>query len=191
MMEELRELGNNVNHVKTIVAMQQSYAGVAGVAELVSPAEMLEDALRINSVTLKKHGIEVVRDYADLPRVQTDKSKLLQILVNLVTNGKDALREAAEPQRRLTARVRKGCDDGEERVFFEVVNNGVGIPGDNLTRIFSHGFTTKKHGHGFGLHSSANAAKELGGTLAAYSDGPGRGATFVLELPYQPMATST
>ncbi len=185
MTEELGELAKNVNHVKTIVAMQQSYAGVGGVTETVSPAEMLDDALRINSTSLMKHAINVVRDYADLPRVQTDKSKLLQILVNLVTNAKDAMGEGTEKQRCLTVRIRKGCDDGEENVLFEVADNGVGISEDNLTRIFAHGFTTKKHGHGFGLHSSANAAKELGGTLVAQSDGPGRGATFVLGLPCQ------
>jgi signal transduction histidine kinase len=55
-----------------------------------------------------------------------------------------------------------------------------------LTRVFAHGFTTKKDGHGFGLHSAALTAKEMGGSLTVQSDGPGHGATFVLELPHQP-----
>ncbi len=72
---------------------------------------------------------------------------------------------------------------GEDRVCFEVIDNGVGISAENLTRIFNHGFTTKKDGHGFGLHSGALAAKEMGGALTAHSDGEGKGARFALELP--------
>ena len=65
----------------------------------------------------------------------------------------------------------------------EVVDNGVGIPQENLTRIFNHGFTTRKDGHGFGLHSGAVMAKQLGGSLTALSDGLGKGASFALEFP--------
>ena len=65
----------------------------------------------------------------------------------------------------------------------EVTDNGEGIPKENLTRIFQHGFTTKKTGHGFGLHSGSNAAREMGGSLNVRSDGTGTGATFILELP--------
>jgi signal transduction histidine kinase len=64
-----------------------------------------------------------------------------------------------------------------------VRDNGIGIPPENLIKIFNHGFTTKRDGHGFGLHSGANAAKEMGGSLTAESNGPGLGATFTLELP--------
>jgi len=64
----------------------------------------------------------------------------------------------------------------------------VGIPPENLTRIFAHGFTTRPGGHGFGLHSGALAAKDLGGSLSAHSDGPGRGAIFTLDLPVKPPA---
>ena len=76
---------------------------------------------------------------------------------------------------------------GQRRVRIEVTDNGIGIPQENMTKIFSHGFTTKKEGHGFGLHSCAIAAKEMKGALTAQSDGPGRGATFILELPFKPV----
>ena len=62
----------------------------------------------------------------------------------------------------------------------------MGIAPEMLTRIFQYGFTTREEGHGFGLHSSALAAQEMGGSLTAHSEGPGRGATFILKLPYQP-----
>ena len=57
------------------------------------------------------------------------------------------------------------------------------IPAASLGRIFTLGFTTRKDGHGFGLHSAALAAAEMGGSLVAESDGLGQGATFTLELP--------
>jgi two-component system NtrC family sensor kinase len=107
-----------------------------------------------------------------------DRHKLLQILLNLFTNAAHAMRPRSS-ERRLAVRV---YTDGD-RVVFEVKDNGVGISTENLTRIFAHGFTTKSDGHGFGLHSCANAAREMGGRLRASSEGPGLGATFTLTLP--------
>ena len=73
-----------------------------------------------------------------------------------------------------------------------VIMHGVGIPAENLTRIFSHGFTTRRQGHGFGLHSSALAVRDLGGSIQAQSDGTGKGATFTLLLPTKsPSETGT
>jgi signal transduction histidine kinase len=82
----------------------------------------------------------------------------------------------------MTVRV----TSNENCVGIAVIDNGIGIPPENLTRIFAHGFTTKKDGHGFGLHSGVLAAQEMGGRLAVQSDGPGAGATFTLELPLDP-----
>ena len=113
------------------------------------------------------------------PVIIVEKHKVLQILVNLVRNARQACEEANRPEKQLTFRV----TNGDDRVRITVRDNGVGIVPEHLTRIFAHGFTTKKEGHGFGLHSGALAAKELGGSLHAYSDGLGQGATFTLELP--------
>ncbi|MBT5707447.1 MAG: ATP-binding protein [Verrucomicrobia bacterium] len=68
-------------------------------------------------------------------------------------------------------------------VRISVIDTGVGIPKENLTKIFAFGFTTRKEGHGFGLHSSALAAKEMGGELTGESDGMEKGAAFHLDLP--------
>jgi two-component system NtrC family sensor kinase len=163
------------------VAMQQSYAKVAGVLENLSLQELLEDAMRIASAALARHKIEVVRQFEHVPPVLADRHKVLQILVNLINNAKHALDHRPE-RRQLILRVARG--EGE-RVRVEVTDNGGGIPPENLTRIFQHGFTTKKNGHGFGLHSGANAAREMGGSLTVESDGPGKGARFILELPVQ------
>lgn len=182
----MQSLAKNVNHIKTIVSMQQSYAGTAGVEETVVLADLMEDAMMLNASSLGKHEIEVIRDYIPFPPVQIQKQKVLQILVNLIRNARDALVDSGAKDRRLTLRIRIG-DEPDKIVEIDVIDNGVGIREENLTKIFSHGFTTKKHGHGFGLHSSANAAQELGGKLTAYSDGPGQGAVFTLELPFKPV----
>lgn len=183
LSSEIDSLAKNVEHIRDIVAAQQSFAGVSATIEDVDLAELLDDAVKLNSSPISRHDIEVIREYSNVPQVSLDRPKLLQILVNLISNAKDALVENGQSSRRLTLRLWNGDDD---HVRIEVADNGVGIPTENLARIYTHGFTTKKEGHGFGLHSCATAAKEMGGTLDVKSDGPGTGATFVLDLPYQP-----
>ena len=175
---ETQSLQHNIDHIKQIVAMQQSYAKVSGARENLVPHELVEDALRISSGALSRHHIEVVREFETVPPVLVDRHLVLQILVNLVSTAKHAL-DHRNKGRRLILRV-KSVDN---QVRVEVTDNGAGIVPENLTKIFQHGFTTKKTGHGFGLHSGANAAKEMGGSLTVQSDGPGAGATFILELP--------
>jgi len=180
LLRELATLEQNVDHVGEMVAAQQNYARVSGIAEVVPPAEFVEYGLRISAVSLDRHGIEVVREFLPAPPVSVERQKVLQILVNLIRNAKEAITESGRPDKRLVVGVRVSAAG---RVQITVNDNGVGIAPENLTRIFNFGFTTKKTGHGFGLHSGANAAKEMGGSLSARSEGLGRGATFVLELP--------
>lgn len=178
--KEHAELVRNLEHIKEIVTMQQSYATVSGVLEKVSLPSLVEDALRFHAGALERHGIQIQRQFTDVPLCTIDKHKALQILVNLVHNAKYALDEARQPEKKLTVGITRL---GDRRVRVTVADNGMGIAPENLTRIFSHGFTTRKGGHGFGLHSGANAAREMGGFLSAASDGPGQGSVFTLELP--------
>jgi PAS domain S-box-containing protein len=179
MTQEIEILLERVGHIKEIVMMQQSYAVVAGVQEQLKATDLAEDSLRLIAAAFTRHGIEIVRDYEHAPLINVDKHKALQILVNLATNAKHACAESGRSDKRITIRVVSAgpC------VKISVTDNGVGIPQENLTRIFNHGFTTRKTGHGFGLHSGALAARELGGSLTVRSEGPGHGATFTLELP--------
>ena len=179
-VREMEALQKNVEHIKEIVAMQQSYAKVAGITEDLPPASLVEDAIRMNEGAFLRHGVTVKREYADAPPVRVDKHKVLQILVNLFRNAKYAMDAAGRNDKVLTLGVGM---NGTGRVKVTVRDNGIGIDPEDLTRIFGHGFTTKKDGHGFGLHSGALAAKEIGGSLLANSDGHGTGATFTLELP--------
>jgi C4-dicarboxylate-specific signal transduction histidine kinase len=181
LIAKMDTLGRHVEHIKEIVAMQQSYAKVSGVYESLAAVALVEDALRMNAAAFDRHGIEMVREFAEnLPPVRVDRHKVLQIIINLIHNAKYAVEAHLEQPKRLVVRVGLASPD---RVRITIADNGVGIAPEHLTRIFNHGFTTKKDGHGFGLHSGANAAKEMGGTLTARSDGPGRGAEFTLELP--------
>lgn len=186
MLAEMKALRENIDHIKRIVAVQQSYAKVAGTHEPLAVADLLEDALRMVSSTLAARRVAIVRDYAAVPPVIADRHVVLQILVNLLNNAAHAL-ETRPADRRITLHL---AADGPEDVRVEVADNGVGIAAENLAKIFNHGFTTKKSGHGFGLHSGANAAKHMGGSLTALSAGPGEGATFVLTLPLRPRGTA-
>lgn len=180
LLTELEHLRKNIEHIKDIVAMQQSYAKTSGVTETISVPDLVEDALRMNAGSLARHDIDIVREYHARPVITLDKHKVLQILINLVRNAKYACDEAGRIDKVITVRIT--ADD--RNVSITIADNGVGIAPENLTRIFAHGFTTREHGHGFGLHSGALAAKELGGALVPYSAGPGQGASFTLKLPY-------
>ena len=179
LLQELDSLSDNVEHIKDIVAMQQNYACVSGVIETLPVADLVEDALRMNVAALERHRVEIAREYSSVPSIVVDKHKVLQILVNLLRNAKYACDESNSPAKKIILRI----TGGEDRVRISVIDNGIGISKENFTRIFSHGFTTKKDGHGFGLHSGALAAKEMGGALLVHSDGIGCGAIFTLELP--------
>jgi signal transduction histidine kinase len=181
-LEEVDGLMHNVEHIKEIVSLQQSYARVSGMRERLDLLTLLEDALKTLDVSALPANFAVVREVEAVPELLTDKHKVLQILVNLISNAKHALLRANPMQPRLTLRL---VQPSPACVAVEVSDNGVGIEREHLTRIFAYGFTTKPDGHGFGLHSSALAAKELGGTLTAFSEGPGCGATFRLELPLE------
>ena len=183
ILKELQLLQSNIEHIKEIVAMQQTYAKVSGMVESLPVVDLVEDAIRMNAAALGRHEVQVIREYGDAPAVSVEKNKVLQILVNLIRNAKYALDEGGQPDKRLTLRVAR---NGDDFVHVSVIDNGVGIPPANLTRIFEHGFTTRRGGHGFGLHSGALAAQEMGGRLTVSSDGPGQGAAFTLALPTKP-----
>lgn len=180
IIEKLNSLTNNINHIKEIVKMQQFYSKVSGVEIITSIDDIIEDAIEINDQGLRKRNIEIVRDYVDLGLVKIDKQRVLQIMVNLITNAQHALDESENKEKSIVIRIYKANND---IVNIEVMDNGIGIDQENLTKIFRHGFTTKKHGNGFGLHSGALAAKEMGGALTVESAGPGKGSVFTLQLP--------
>jgi signal transduction histidine kinase len=179
VLSEIGSLVGNIDHIKEIVAMQQGYAKSSGIVETLQVAELVEDAIRLNQDSMIRHHVNVVREFTAAPPVSTDKHKVIQILVNLIRNAKNACDDSDREDKQITLRI----TSENHHIQIAVIDNGVGIPKENLTRIFNHGFTTRKDGHGFGLHSGALAAKEIGGSLGVFREGPGCGAAFTLELP--------
>ena len=182
-MRELTSVAGGIEHIAQIVAAQQDNARVAGLVEDVSPAELLEYACRMSEASLLRHGVSVTREFMATPPVRVQRQKALQVLVNLVRNADDSLGESNRPDKRLILGVQASADGV---VRLSVSDNGIGIAKETIGRIFEFGFTTKQKGHGFGLHSSALAAREMGGSLQVRSDGAGHGATCVLILPIAP-----
>ncbi len=181
LLKEIDFVKTKIEHIKEIVATQQGYGKVSGVVEKVRVTDLVEDLLRIHNAELEEQGIKIQREYQpNLPEISVDKHKVLQILLNLTSNAKHACLDSRLEKRLVTVRV----TNGDDHIRVAVSDNGVGISAENIRKIFNHGFTTrKKGGHGFGLHSGALAARQLGGALLAHSDGPDKGATFTLELP--------
>ena len=180
LRDELGSLTRDIDHIRQIVKTQQTYAKVElDLSELVDLDELLDDAVRMASDGI---AADVSREYHPTPQVRLDRHELVQILVNLIKNARQAVSRLGAAGR-IRLRI---ATEGADAVRIEVIDNGVGIEPTNLARIFAHGFTTKRDGHGFGLHGAALSAKEMGGALSAHSDGIGRGARFGLVLPLEP-----
>jgi signal transduction histidine kinase len=178
---ELDELDKNIDHIKNVIRTQQSYAGSYGLIESVQLRDLIEDALKINLEKMEQKSIQVVRKFDDMPDVHMDKHKVLQIIINLISNAKHALLDTDKNEKVLTLSLYEMNDE----VVVEVSDTGIGINTDDLPHLFEYGFRKRKGGHGFGLHNSALVANELGGKIQVESDGIGQGACFKLIVPMQ------
>jgi two-component system NtrC family sensor kinase len=182
MIEEVGKLMRNIEHIKEIVAMQQTYAKAGGVMERVDATELFDAAVHINQASLTRHSVEVIREFTGAPVFTTERHQVLQTLINFISNAAHAVARREIGNRRIRLRL----EADQTRVRFAVEDNGVGIAAENLPRIFQHGFTTRADGHGFGLHASALAIRNLGGRVAVHSAGQEQGARFTLDLPVNP-----
>lgn len=183
MAKEAEGMQSSIDHIKVIVGMQQANAkGSSEMLELLSLRAIAEDVVRMAAVSSAGYFIEVVYDFEDVPPTLVDRHRLYQILLNLVNNARHAIKDGNRGEGRITLRLRKE-DGGGLRL--EVEDTGCGIPAENLNKIFNYGFTTRREGHGFGLHGSACAAVEMGGSLTCRSEGPGHGAVFTLTFPFK------
>ncbi len=179
LLQNSEDIKENIEHIQNIINMQQSYATNVLINELESPQEIMTTAIRMNANSFDRHNIKLIKNFEKISDIKTDKHKILQILINLITNAKGAFKEQPEEGREIICSIRKV----EEFIEFEIKDNAIGISKENLNKIFTHGFTTKDDGHGFGLHNSANNAKQLGGDINLISDGLGKGAIFILKIP--------
>jgi C4-dicarboxylate-specific signal transduction histidine kinase len=170
-----------VHHIKNVVSMQQSLSRGTDIKERCYVNKLVDDAIAIHTESFEKYQINIERQFEAMPELELDKVKTLQILVNLVKNALESIVERNGEEKKIT--VKTYLSSGFLNI--EVIDTGKGILPEDITKVFAYGFTTKKEGHGIGLHSCSLSAQEGGGSLKAYSDGDNKGATFVLCLPAQ------
>ncbi|MDR4493942.1 MAG: PAS domain S-box protein [Nitrospirales bacterium] len=183
MLMELERLKDNVGRAQQCVAAQQDLAKPRHITEPFWLSELVEEAIVINQDSIQEERIQVSREFDELPQVVFDRHQILQVVVSLIRNGCQAMDSVSN--KRLVLRI-KQIVGPPDSVRLEVQDTGIGISSEDLTRIFSQGYSTKSGGgHGTGLHSGALVAKNFGGGLTALSDGRGKGATLVLDLPGQ------
>jgi two-component system, NtrC family, sensor kinase len=180
MTGEVRELIENVTHIKQIIAQQQSLSKLGGLNEIFPLAKVVEDAEKFLHSTTLKREVHLTLALDKVEPILIDRQKVLQIVVNLIKNAIEAVEGINDRPRAVGVSLR---DTGSGHQTIVVRDNGCGIPPERLKKMFTHGFTTKKTGHGFGLHSCVNLAREMGGDLTVASDGEGLGASFTLTLP--------
>ena len=178
-IEEINGLIHNIEHIKNIISMQQSYAGGLGVTEKIKASEIADDAIGINLSSIKNSGINLSKHYESDIEITVDKHKLIQILVNLISNAKHAIVNSEQADKNIILGIQKINTD----IMFYVEDNGTGIEKSDIEHLFEFGFKVRLDGHGYGLHHSANAARELSGSLTAHSDGLGKGSRFTLLIP--------
>ncbi len=180
-LKEIVRLIGLIHHIEEIVAMQESISGTIIIAEKISLSEILDTAINL-CVNVDERNINIQKNYTKNLFLTTDKSLLLQLLVNILKNANTSLQDN-DVSSDKTISITVNTKDDNSKVDILISDNGIGIPPENITKIFSQGFSTKPDGRGYGLHFSALTAKALGGTLQAKSDGVGKGATFCLTLP--------
>ena len=183
-VEELRELDQNIKFIEEILRSQQNHARSPGVKERVQADEIFDTSLKLVSSGKRFAGMDVTRDYQFCDEVPLDKNRVMQILSNFIKTGFEAMDRTPPDQIVLHLSISQPKPDW---VRFSVKDNGHGIPPERLSNLFTYGFTTKKTGHGFGLHSAACAAREMGGEIHIESEGEKMGATFSLDLPLLPV----
>lgn len=183
LQKELDRLELNIQHIKEIITVQQSFSGIINFAELISIEKIINEALTLASIDFSRHQITVKKEFAKLKPIYVDKLKLTQVLINLICNAKEALAEANPKEKSL---LLKTGSVNHDTFCIQIIDNGIGIKESELSKIFSYGFTTKKSGHGFGLHSSIIAINEMKGSLTVESEGINKGSTFTITLPYMP-----
>ncbi len=190
-LHELGIMNDDIDHIKSVIAAQQTHAKSNSIIEEFPIRELCETALSIVGNERTKTHIEVINDVPESITLTNDKHRLLDIILNLISNALDAIDEQMPEIGVLTLQARHDPESGE--IVFSVNDNGTGITPENQEKLFRHGFTTKANGHGFGLHSCANAANVIGGKLILTSPGVGRGATATLTLPanYTPTASTS
>ncbi len=187
IQQHVSRLVTMIDTITGIIAAQQGYGSKNGEAQETVLSDVMEDALTMQAGTIERYKIKIVKDFNNTPGIPAHKTMLLHILINLIRNARDAMLRTPINERKLDLKI----ESDEQATYIKVRDTGHGITEDNKRKIFSHGFTTKEGGHGFGLHSCVSYMNEMGGSILADSEGQDKGATFILKFPYLKTGSDT
>lgn len=186
--EELKDIIRlqrlDLGTISSIIGKQQEQAKFTGLVENIDFAACIDDVLSLYAHEISRQRILIEKHFVSGINITSDRHKILQIISNLLSNAIQASTWSWRGDEATNKRViRLSLKEDLGTIVFAVEDNGVGISEEQRPHIFRYGYTTKKDGHGFGLHSSALDARVLGGSLQYESEGPKRGAIFYLALP--------
>jgi predicted ATPase/signal transduction histidine kinase len=171
MAKDARRAADIIDRVRLLYQKGTSQRDVVDVNEVIEEmVVMLQNEAKGHSVALRTDLFE------GLPRVMADRVQLQQVLMNLMLNGIEATQDAGGELSLKTQLT----DDGQ--LLISVADTGVGLPAENVDRIFDAFFTTKSQGTGLGLAITRSIVKSHGGRIWATSNS-GHGATFKFTLP--------
>ena len=179
IVTQSERLDEKISIINDVITAQQSHAVSSQITSETVLSEIVESTLSLQEDLVEDYKLDVTTDLKATTPVIAQRSKLIHVLVNFIKNAGESMEENHPENKKLTI---KTWEDSY-KVYLSVTDNGLGIKGENLDKIFSHTYTTKKKGHGFGLHSSANYMKEMGGKIKVSSEGRGKGTTFTLVFP--------
>jgi len=179
IVTQSERLDEKISIINDVITAQQSHAVSSQITSETVLSEIVESTLSLQEDLVEDYKLDVTTDLKATTPVIAQRSKLIHVLVNFIKNAGESMEENHPENKKLTI---KTWEDSY-KVYLSVTDNGLGIKGENIDKIFSHTYTTKKKGHGFGLHSSANYMKEMGGKIKVSSEGRGKGTTFTLVFP--------
>ena len=182
-IDGLEKVMERHRHIEGVIHLQMKYTRIKKVTEQLVFKKLVKDAIQMLEDTTKKYSINVVTDFSELPIIQEDENKLLQILINIIKNGCEAMSETAADQRQLTLTAQLDKSVLPQQIVFKVKDNGIGFTQAEKEKLFGFGYSTKERGSGFGLHACGNDLNAIGGSIEARSEGKGLGATFIIRLP--------
>lgn len=179
IVSQSERLDEKISIINDVIIAQQSHAGSARNTSETSLTDIVEITLSLQDDLADQDSLNIFKDLKAKTPVIAERSKLIHVLVNFIKNAVESMEENPPENKNLTI---KSWEDSY-KVYLSVTDNGSGIKIENLDKIFAHTYTTKKKGHGFGLHSSANYMQEMGGKIEVVSQGVGKGTTFTLVFP--------
>jgi len=187
IVSQSERLDQKISIINDVIVAQQSHAGSAKNTSETLLSEIVDITLSLQDDLDDYDNLNIIKDLNATTPVIAERSKLIHVLLNFIKNAAESMDENRPDNKNLTIR----SWEDSYKVYLSVTDNGSGIKDENLDKIFAHSFTTKKKGHGFGLHSSANYMKEMGGEIEVSSDGNGTTFTLVFPILREPKLSQT